>query len=425
MTNNHRIVKYACYTANLSMSVVGTLSPLLFLTFRSLYGVSYSMLGALVLLNFCTQLLVDLLFSFYSHKFDTAKAVKLTPFLTVLGLLVYALFPFVFPNAVYVGLVLGTIIFAASGGLVEVLLSPVIAEIPAENPEREMSKLHSIYAWGVVAVVIISTVFLSVLGKQNWQWLALLFTLVPLVSCILFMQSDIPAMQTPEKAANVWQLVIKKEFLLCFFCIFLGGASECTMAQWSSSYLEGALGIPKVWGDVLGVAMFALMLGLGRTMYAKYGKHIHRVLFWGSAGAFVCYLTAALSQNAMLGLCAAALTGICVSMLWPGSLIVASGKFPASGVAIFALMAAGGDLGGSVGPQLVGLVTDTVLQGAWAAPLAKTLNLSLEQLGMRAGLFTATLFPLLAAILFAVLLNSKRKETAQETAQETASEPLQ
>ncbi len=178
------------------MSVVSTLSPLLFLTFRSLYQISFSMLGALVLINFCTQLAVDLIFSFYSHKFNIAATVKLTTALTALGLFVYAVFPLLFPNMVYVGLVVGTVIFAASGGLVEVLISPVIAALPSEHPEREMSKLHSVYAWGVV---IVNTLLLSVLGKERWQWIPLAWTAVPCLSCFLFLKSKIPLLQRPKK----------------------------------------------------------------------------------------------------------------------------------------------------------------------------------------------------------------------------------
>ncbi|MEG0721001.1 MAG: MFS transporter [Lachnospiraceae bacterium] len=382
------------------MSIVATLSPLLFLTFRHLYGISFSMLGLLVLINFCTQLLVDLLFSFYSHRFDMGKSVKFTPVLTVLGLFIYAVFPFLFPDFVYVGLVIGTIVFSASGGFAEVLISPVIAAISGENSDREMSKLHSVYAWGVVIVVIISTLFLSIFGKEHWQWLALLWTIVPLLSCFLFLNADVPHLKTPKQASHVWELMKNKSFIICFFCIFLGGASECTMSQWSSSYLEQALNIPKIWGDVFGVAMFAVMLGLGRTLYSKIGKNIYQVLFTGSIGATICYMTAAISNVPIFGLIACALTGFCVAMLWPGSLIVASDRFPASGVAIFALMAAGGDLGGAVGPQFVGVITDFTIKNKHIISVAQNLQLTPEQLGMKIGLMSAALFPLLAAALF-------------------------
>ena len=167
MRSNDSRVRAACYATNVSMSVVGNLSPMLFITFRTLYGTSYTLLGLLVLVNFCTQLTVDLIFSFFSHKFNIQKTVRFTPVLSVIGLVLFALAPVMFPNAVYAGLVLGTIVFSASSGLSEVLISPTIAALPSDNPERDMSKLHSIYAWGVVACVLFCTVFLLLFKNQN------------------------------------------------------------------------------------------------------------------------------------------------------------------------------------------------------------------------------------------------------------------
>lgn len=385
-----RRLQYACYTANMSMSVVGNLSPVLFLTFRSLYGISYSLLGLLVLINFVTQLIIDLIFSFFSHKFNISKAVKLAPYLTVAGLLIYALWPFVFPDSVYAGLVVGTVLFSAASGFNEVLISPVIAAVPAKDPDREMSKLHSVYAWGVVFVITVSTLFLLVAGGENWQYLALFFVLVPLVSAFLFAGAEIPEMETPEKVSGVFEYLKNKTLWLCVFAIFLGGAAECTMAQWCSGYLEMALGIPKVWGDIFGAALFAVALGTGRTLYSKIGRNIGRVLFLGAAGASVCYLLAALSPFPWLGLLACAFTGFCTSMLWPGNLVAASQRIPHGGVFLFAMMAAGGDLGASVGPQLVGIVTDAVM----------TLPGLTEQMGMKAGMLVGTLFPLTAIPLY-------------------------
>ncbi len=398
--NNYGQIKYACYMINVSMSVVATLSPLLFLTFRSLYNISFSLLGALVLINFCTQLAVDLILSFYSHKFNISKMVKITPVLTALGLFIYAAFPFIFPNEVYIGLVIGTVIFSASGGLAEVLISPVIAELPSDNPEREMSKLHSIYAWGVVVVVIISTLLLWALGKENWQWLALFWMIVPLFSCCLFMKSTVPPLKTPEKSSNVFSLIKQKDFISCFFCIFLGGASECTMSQWSSSYIEQALNVPKVWGDIFGVAMFAFMLGLGRTLYSKYGKNIYKILAISAMGATLCYIVATISRVPLIGLISCAMTGLCTAMLWPGSIIVASDKFSSAGLAIFALMAAGGDLGGAIGPQLVGTVADNAMTNEHIYHLSTVFNITTEQMAMKVGLLSAIAFPLLATILY-------------------------
>jgi fucose permease len=411
MQHTHKRLKMACYTGNITMSVVGNLSPLLFLTFRNTYHISYSLLGLLVFINFFSQLGVDLVFSFFSHKFNIPRTVRLMPVIAIFGFALFALAPELFPGNVYLGLALGTVIFSIASGLAEVLLSPIIAEIPAENPDREMSKLHSVYAWGVVAVVVFSTLFLLGVGYQNWQWLVCVLALIPLLSAILFSGAEIPQMKTPERVAGAVHFLKNKAVWLCVIGIFLGGAAECTMAQWASSYLERALGIPKVWGDVLGVALFAAALGLGRTMYAQRGKQPTRVLLLGAIGAFVCYLVAAFSPFAVVGLLGCACTGFCVSMLWPGSLIISSEKFPNGGVLIFALMASGGDMGAALGPQLVGAVTDMVLVSDGCMSLAGKLHLGIEQLAMKTGLLVGAVFPLLAIAVYARMHHKQKLQT--------------
>ncbi len=417
MASSYQRVKLACYTTNISMAVIANLSPVLFLTFRTLYGVSYSLLGLLVLINFFTQLVIDLIFSFFSHKFNIPLTVRLTPVLTVLGLSFYAAAPILFPNAVYLGLVIGTVLFSASGGLAEVLISPVIASIPSKDPDREMSRLHSIYAWGVVLVVCISTLLLLLRGAENWQWLVLLFLLIPLTAAILFFGAEIPRMETPERVSGALHFFRQKGVWLCVIAIFLGGAAECTMAQWSSGYLEQALGIPKLWGDIFGVALFGVMLGLGRTLYAKYGRSIEKVLLACAVGAVFCYLVAAVSPIPVIGLIACAFTGFCTSMLWPGSLIVASERYPSGGVFIYALMAAGGDLGASVGPQLVGLVTDGVIGSSAASSLAEALSLSPEQFGMKLGILVGMLFPLFAIPVYGRFVRAKKRDVSAKTSE--------
>lgn len=409
MDHKLRRLKLACYTANITMSVVACLSPVLFLTFRSLYGLSYSLLGFLVFLNFITQLLVDLLFSFFSHRFNIHLALKGTPVLAVFGLAIYALAPMLFPQNPYIGLLSGTILFCASAGLAEVLLSSVIAAIPAEDPDREMSKLHSVYAWGTVGVILFSTLFLLIFGNENWPWLAFIFLLIPLFSAILFAGAEIPEMKTPEKISGVIAFFKNKWLWYGVLAIFLGGAAECTMSQWSSSYLEQALGIPKVWGDVFGVALFSVALGLGRTLYSKYGKNLGKVITFGAVGAAFCYLICAISPWPIVGLLACALTGFCTSMLWPGNLVLATDRFPTSGVFIFAMMAAGGDLGASLSLQLIGIVTDAVIAAPPAATLAASLSLSPEQLGMKLGMLIAMLFPLVAIPLYRHIWKNQTK----------------
>lgn len=407
---NFKRVKLACYTTNVAMSIVSNLSPVLFLTFHNLYGISFTLLGLLVLINFVTQLSIDLVFSFFSHKFNIPLAVKLTPILSVIGLILYALAPLAFPSYPYIGLVIGTVVFSASGGLAEVLISPVIAAIPSENPEREMSKLHSIYAWGVVGMIVISTVFIKIFNESSWQWLAIFFALIPLIASILFFGAKLPRLETPEKVSGAAKFLKQRSIWLCIIAIFLGGAAECTMGQWCSGYIEGALGIPKLLGDLLGVALFSLTLGIGRTMYAKKGKNIEKVLFIGAIGSTLCYLIAAISPVPWIGLIACAITGLCVSMMWPGSLIIASEKFPTAGVFLYAMMAAGGDLGASIGPQLVGVISDVIPTVDIFKNIADSLGISAEQLGMRIAILISMLFSLTAIFVFRKLYKNSKKE---------------
>jgi len=409
-----RRVRYACYSANITMSGTSCLSPILFLTFRERYGISFSLLGFLVLVNFFTQLLVDLALSFFSHKMNLVKTVKSIPMLALVGFLVYALLPLAFPQHAFLGLCVGTVIFSFAAGLAEVLISPVIAALPAKDPDREMSKLHSVYAWGCVAVVILGAGLLVLVGGGNWFVLPLVIAILPAVSTALFYGSKIPEMEKPGRVLGALKLLCSKKVLISVFCIFLGGASECTMAQWCSGYLEKAMEIPKFWGDLFGTALFSVALGVGRSLYAKFGKNIHRILLLCFASTALCYLTAALTPFPVVGLIACGLTGICASMLWPGNLVVAADRNPTAGVFIYAIMAAGGDLGASVGPQLMGIVADVTAQSAAATELCAKFSLTPESLGMKAGMLLGMLFPLLGFFVTLILRGQKgaRNEAA-------------
>lgn len=408
MKDKFRTLRLACYTTSMSMSVVGNLPPVLFLTFRQLYGISYSLLGLLVVINFVTQLTVDLIFSFFSHKFNIKKTVQSTPLFCAAGLILYALCPFLFPGNVYVGLVIATVIFSAGSGLAEVLISPVIAAIPSDDPDRQMSGLHSVYAWGVVFVIIFSTLFLLAFGAESWPCLTAILSLIPITSGILFSRSTIPTMQTPERISDTVKFLRDKGLWLCVISIFLGGAAECNMAQWCSSYLEQAMGIPKVWGDIFGVAMFAVLLGIGRSAYAKRGKNIGKVLLLCSIGATACYFLAAVSSIPLIGLLACAFTGLFTSMLWPGNLVVGADRFPTGGVFLYAMLAAGGDLGASVAPQLIGLITDAAIASPSLSGMALQLGMQPEQLGMKLGMLVGMLFPL-AGIFVCLHIHKSRK----------------
>ena len=395
--DKYRLTKNACYLTGATMAISANLSPLLFLTFRQMYNLSYTLLGFLVVINFFTQLFIDLVFTFFKKYFNIHKTVKITPFVVFVGLVLYALLPRIFPEMAFLWIIIGTVIFSVASGLSEVLLSPVIAAIPSENSEHEMSKLHSMYAWGVVAVVILSTLFLSVFGNQNWMYLALLWSIVPLTAFLMFLKAEMPTMNSFDKGKKETK-IFNKGIILCAVCIFFGGAAECTMSQWASGFIENAIGVPKIYGDVIGVALFAALLGMGRTLYSRYGKKIADILFFGMLGASVCYLVASLSLSPVAGIIACALTGIFTSMLWPGTLIYVEENYKNVGVAIYALMAAGGDMGASVAPQLLGIISDKFALTDLALEISNKFNISADQLGMRAGLLVAGLFPAMGVL---------------------------
>ena len=402
---NYRLLKNACYVSSITMSIVGNVSPILFLTFRNTYGLSFSQLGLLIVINFFSQLVIDLIFSFFSHKFNIAKVVKITPLITTTGLLLFATLPKLIPDFIYVGMIISTTVFSVAAGFNEVLLSPVIASIPSENPEREMSKFHSVYAWGVVGVVIFATLFLSVCGYDNWQWHIACLTFVPIIASFMFMKAQVPALRT-EHSVGI-KTIYNKQLFACFLCMFFAGASELTMAQWSSSFLEKVTGIPKVVGDVVGVALFSATLGLGRSLYGKYGKNIRYVLLWSSVFSAVLYFIMASTNNGIINLVACIMTGFTVSMLWPGTLLLAADDMPNGGVVMYAIMAAGGDLGASVGPQVVGVVTDLALESSKIFSVASEYGLTHEQVSMKIGMLTAALFPLLASIIYFIKRNKR------------------
>ena len=398
-TNSFKRTKFACYFAYLTTASVFTLPPLLFMTFHNTYGISYTLLGTLVLVNFFTQLIVDLIFSFFSKHFNIKATVCLMPVLTSLGLLAYALIPSIFPQNAYLGLVLGTIIFSASAGLGEVLLSPVVAAIPSDNTERDMSVLHSLYGYGVVSVILISTLFFSILGTENWMYLTLFFAFLPLITCFLFCTSPIPDLSLSHENGEKSGGNRKFGIALCVACIFLGGAAENSMTNWISVYMETALGIPKTAGDILGLMTFAILLAVTRSVYAKYGKNISKVLLWGMFTATCFYILAGVSTVPIISMLACILTGISTSMLWPGTLILLEEEFPNPGVAVYALMAAGGDFGSSVAPQLLGRLVDVFSESRFAMNLGELLSFTPEQIGLKLAMLIGAIFPLMGTFL--------------------------
>ncbi len=408
---NYTITKVACFLTTASTAIASIFSPLLFTMFHRVYGISYTLLGFLVVLNFASQLALDLTYSFFSKKLDLKVSMKLTAGVITAGIILYAFAPTLFPENPYLGLALGTVIFSAGGGLAEVLTSPVIAYIPSKNPEKTMSRLHSCYAWGLLFVIVFSSAYIVRFGTENWQTLALILAILPFTAFVLMLLSPIPDMDSQESVTGDGGVMRNKTAILYIICIFFAGASEITMCQWGSSYLETAFGIDKTVCDLLGLGAFALMLGTGRTLYAHFGKKIDNALLYGALGTAVCYFVTVFSPLPVLSIAACAMTGFFVAMLWPGSLIAVTDRVPNAGVTLFAFMAVGGDLGATVYPQIVGYITDSVIASPLFEPLAELFAVTPEILGMKLGMLFAFLAPAAATVLFAVARKNRDRDT--------------
>ena len=407
MNKKYNRLKWACYMGNVTMSVVCVMPALLFAILKKEYNLSYTMIGSLIFINFITQLTMDLFFTFFSYKFNIGKLVKSIPYIASIGFMIYALVPFLLPNYALVGLIIGTIIFSSASGLAEIFLSPVIAAIPSKNPDKEISKLHSLFAWGAVGVTIVSTLILHIVQNSKWYILVFVLMFVPIVSAILFTKTKLPEMHINKPGQETLNLFKNKYMIFFFIVIFLGGASENIISQWSSGYLEKTLTLPKVWGDIFGVAFFLLMLGIGRTLFALKGKNALKTMLIGAIMAVVCYLLLIFTNISFIGILACGFSGYCVAMLWPGSLILVGEKIPKGGVTMFALMAAGGDLGCAIAPQLVGFVTDTAIKSTFIQNLSTNLNLTIEQISMKIGLLFGMIFPILIIVFLIKAYNDK------------------
>ncbi len=405
----------ACYIGNFAQAIVINFTPIIFIPLREQYGFSYTQFGLLIFLNFTTQVLADIAFSKAVDRHGFRPFVVSAHALCAVGLALFAAVPVLFPGIEFVGFVIATIVFSCAGGLLELLLSPIIDAIPGDQKARAMALMHSFYAWGQVTVVVVTTLYIFLFGGRSWPAIALLWAIVPLVNTFLFARAPLAQKDHELGLMRIRELLLNPVFILAFFAIAFGGASEITMSQWSSSFMEKGMALPKIVGDMLGMCGFGFMLGTGRLLYGMYGEKIsvNSVMIVGSLVAVVCYIAVALSPATWLSLLACALTGICVSLLWPGTLVVASAKLPLAGASMFALLAAGGDIGASVGPWLTGVVTDyitAVSAQGWAQNLAMTP----EQLGLRGGILLGALYPLSALIIHVMLRRQQSEEVSTE-----------
>ncbi len=405
MVNNKR-TRFSCYFAYLAMSSVFVLPPMLFNTFHDVFGISYTLLGTLVLINFCSQLIIDLIFTFFSKHFNIALTVRIMPLLTFAGLTIYALLPTFFPDYAFFGLAAGTVVFSIAAGLCEVLISPLVAAAPSSSPEKDMSVLHSLYGWGVVSVTVISTIFFKLFGTGNWIFLTLGLAVLPLIASFIFCISPIP--ETKQESVKSAKTSDTKVLALCAACIFLGSAAENTMTNWISSYMESALGLSKTIGDILGLAVFALLLAATRSVYAKFTPSISKTLIVSMIGAAICYVITGISSNVIISFSACILIGIFTSMLWPGTLILMEERIKAPGVAAFALMAAAGDFGASVAPQLLGIVVDNTSASDFALKISNSSALTPDEIGFKIGMLIAAVFPIVGVLVVLGLYKKKR-----------------
>lgn len=400
-----------CCLANF-LQATGVVFPLLLIPLRTLYGLTYTEYGVLVLLNFSFQLVSDVGFSGLVDRFGFRIFAILAPLFSSFGLLLFAMAPILFPQNVFLGFCLGIVVYAIAGGLQELLLSPIVDAIPFEEKDKakKMSLMHSFFAWGQLIVIPVTTIGLEVYGIERWSDILLGLALLPIISSILFTFVPLYEKHRDGERMPIKILIHSRVFQICVLTIILGGATEVTMAQWASAFLDMALDIPKQIGDIAGVCGFALSLAMGRTLYGIFGEKflINNAMILGSALSVCTYVTASLTNNALLGVLACALTGFSASLLWPGSITVASRLFPSAGSSLFALMSASGDIGASAGSLMMGKVTDYITlrtQGSLGLKGG-------EQLGLKIGLGISAIFPLLALFTHIILKKQRTKATA-------------
>jgi MFS family permease len=361
----------------ISQAVVNNLGPLLFSTFQRQFNTGVGSLAMLISLNFGIQLLVDLVSVHVMDKIGYRRAAAAAGIFCCAGLCAMSTLPFVLPP--YAGLVIAVVINAIGGGILEVLVSPIVEAIPTGNKGAAMSLLHSFYCWGFVAVVVFSTLYFSVIGIEHWRWLPLLWTLPPLASFFLFLRAPLRPLADNAAALPLRALFTRRAFLMLFLMMISAGAAEQAMCQWASFFAEAGLGVSKTLGDLFGPCAFAVLMGLSRIFFgAQKGElPLERILLGASALCLVSYLVTVFSPFPLLSLAGCALCGLSVGIMWPGTFSLASRAFPAGGTALFAVLALAGDAGCGLGPGLVGLV--------------------MKETALNTGLLAAALFPVLMA----------------------------
>lgn len=359
MKDKYQNTMYACFVGYIVQAIVNNFVPLLFLTFESSYGIPLSQITMLITFNFGIQLLVDLLSAKFVDKIGYRVSIVMAHIFAALGLAGLVVLPDLLPNA-FAGLLIAVVIYAIGGGLIEVLISPIMESCPSENKEKAMSLLHSFYCWGHVGVVLLSTLFFWFFGIADWKILALLWVIIPVCNGILFCKVPIaPLIEEGEIGMSLWELCKNRIFWILMLMMMCAGASEQAVSQWASTFAEQGLGVSKTIGDLAGPMSFAILMGSARAFYGKFGDRIDLDKFMQASSllCIVSYLCISLSPSPLFSLIGCSLCGLSVGIMWPGTFSKASAALRNGGTAMFALLALAGDVGCSGGPTLVGFVT--------------------------------------------------------------------
>ena len=373
MKNKYKATIYACFTGYIVQAIINNFAPLLFLTFQDSYGIPLSKITFLVTFNFLFQLAVDLIAAVVIDKIGYRVAAVAAHVFAAVGLISMAFLPELMPDP-FVGLMISVVIYALGGGLLEVLISPIVEACPTENKEAAMSLLHSFYCWGHVGVVLLSTLFFVTVGIEHWKVLAIVWAVVPIINGIAFLRVPIAKLLSDEdKGMSIKELVSGKAFWIFVLLMFCAGSCEQAVSQWASAFAEKGLNISKTLGDLAGPMLFAICMGISRVLYSKIGEklRLRKAMVFCGLLCLGSYLLISLSPLPLLGLIGCGICGFSVGLLWPGTFSLAAVGLPRGGTAMFALLALAGDLGCSMGPTLVGRVSaaagDDLKKGILAA----------------------------------------------------------
>lgn len=372
MRDNYQNTMYACFVGYIVQAIINNFVPLLFLTFEKSYGIPLNQITMLITFNFGIQLVIDLLSAKFVDKIGYRISIVLAHIFSAAGLICLVILPDICANA-FVGLLISVVIYAVGGGLIEVLISPIVESCPSDNKEKTMSLLHSFYCWGHVAVVLISTLFFKIWEIEHWKILALIWALIPIANGIVFCKVPIASlMEEGEKGVSIKELFQNKVFWILMLMMVCAGASEQGVSQWASTFAEQGLGVTKAIGDLAGPMSFAILMGSARAFYGKFGDRmdLDKFMLGSSVLCVLSYLCISVSPSPVLSLVGCAVCGLSVGILWPGTFSKASVALRKGGTAMFALLALAGDVGCAGGPTVVGfasgLASDDLKKGILA-----------------------------------------------------------